>query len=697
MLKSIVAGFALILGAASAALAVESPLRSETERGTVRLIADAAAIAPGDTLTLGLRKEPAPGWHVYWSNPGDSGAKTVFDWTLPGALVPSAPLFPAPERVPFGPIVNYGYKDAVTLTSTVAVPADWPVGRPFPVSLTAEWLICADICVPEDGRFVLEVPTGPSTAADPATIGYFQAAAAAQPRPAPWPVRAQHGRGGPVLSVEAAGLDGGALADAYFFPDAWGQVNHSAPQTLRVTDTGLTLALPAADTPTPPETLSGVLTIVEDTATGPVRLSFAVSADLAGAPLSAAPAVGILATLGLALAGGLLLNLMPCVFPILAMKAVALARGAAHDRRARAMDGLAYSAGVVLSTAALGGAMLAARAGGAAVGWGFHLQDPWVVTGLAYVMVLVALNLSGVFEVGGRLMAAGSAGGARDGVSGSFLTGVLAVIVAAPCTAPFMATAMGAALTLPAAPAVGVFAMLGLGLALPFLLLCLSPALARALPKPGPWMATFKQVLAFPMLAAGAWLLWVLAQQSGPNAVFAALIGMILLAFGAWVWGQAQVRRGWGRPAVAAVAVLAAIGTTRWIEPADQGGATPTVEAPGSEPYSATRLDALVASGTPVFLNLTAAWCVTCQVNERLVFDGADFQAAIADNRFVYMVGDWTNRDPAITAVLDRYGRAGVPLYVAYPADGAAAVLPQVLTADMVFDALGTPAHLAQR
>jgi thiol:disulfide interchange protein len=394
-----------------------------------------------------------------------------------------------------------------------------------------------------------------------------------------------------------------------------------------------------------------------------------------------------------ALIGGLLLNLMPCVFPVLAMKALALVDHAALTPRERVAGGLAYTAGVFVCFLILGAVLLALKAGGAAVGWGFQLQNPALVALLAYVLFIAGLNLSGVFEFGGSFMGVGSSLANRSSIVGSFFTGMLAAVVATPCSAPFMAPAIGVALTQPAAIAMLTFVVLGLGLALPYLLLSFVPAVARALPKPGRWMGTLKQVLAFPMYASAAWMVWVLAQQAGADGVLAVLLGMTAVAFALWLWG---LRGGTGlartlRIATVAIVLLASLGVALRVVP--QRADAPLAHAGElDEPFTAARLDALRAQGKPIFVNLTAAWCITCKVNERLALSGQGFRSALRNGGYTYLKGDWTQQNPEITQVLSSFGRAGVPLYLVFPAHGGqAVVLPQLLTEAAVVQALNGP------
>jgi thiol:disulfide interchange protein DsbD len=393
-----------------------------------------------------------------------------------------------------------------------------------------------------------------------------------------------------------------------------------------------------------------------------------------------------------AILGGLILNFMPCVLPILAMKALAIASHAGKEGREAAREGLAYGAGAILSFAALGGAVIALRASGEALGWGFQLQEPIVVAVFALLMFAVALNLSGVFEVPG--IGAGDALARHGGIAGAFFTGVLAVAVAAPCTAPFMAAALGFALTQNDATALSVFLALGLGFAAPFVAIGLSPRLLRLLPKPGAWMTTLRQLLAFPMYATALWLLWVLSVQSGPGQMVVVLAVALALGFGLWALGVAQSSTRWGRAAgwTAFVLSLSSLALLMpLVDSGHQAEALPSPRGIAAEPYSEARLSALRSQHRAVFVNATAAWCITCMVNEKVAFDDDRVRAAFASGHVAYLVADWTKRDSAVTALLDAHGRSGVPLYLYFPPDGTEAkTLPQVLTPDDVLGAINS-------
>ena len=682
-----------------------------------QLIAQDQGAVPGSTITVALSQKIAKGWHTYWRNPGDSGAATSVIWTLPPGWSAGEFIWPAPHRLPLGPLVNYGFSDEVILPLRIKVPANAKAGQTYKLTGAASFLVCADICIPEDAVLTLDVPVvAASPGPDPQWGAKIAKTVAEAPKPAALTATFTGSPETVKLSVAGAPLAGKDFADAYFYPYDGTVIDHAAAQRIERGAEGLTLTLVsnvAFQMGAPPPRLAGVLALkdaaYEITAApgaapagtsglGPPPGSKTESPGGGGA--RGAP-IGLLVAALFAFGGGLILNLMPCVFPVLSMKAASLAAHAEHPATARA-QGLAFLGGVMVTFLVLAGALIAARAAGEAVGWGFQLQSPAVVAALSLIMLLTALNLSGVFEIGTSVQGLGSGLASRGGLAGAAFTGALAVVVAAPCTAPFMAPALGYALTQPPAVSLIVFAMLGLGMAAPFTLLAFLPKLLARFPRPGPWMETFRRALAFPMYAAAAWLVWVLAQQTDAGGLAKLLAAAVLVALGAWIYGRGQ--SGSNSPkkrltltaAGGAVVLLAAALAVTSPYGGPAAAASPGEAKPGelaSVPYSPEKLAELRDAGTPVFIDFTAAWCITCKVNERTTLARADVIAAFEKTGTVYMVGDWTNRNAEIAAVLDEFGRAGVPLYLVYGAKGQdAVVLPQILTEGVVTKALETAA-----
>jgi thiol:disulfide interchange protein/DsbC/DsbD-like thiol-disulfide interchange protein len=663
----------------------------EAPKVQARLIPETDAVKPGGTLTVALEEDIRSGWHTYWSNPGDAGAPTIIQWTLPPGWRADAIQWSYPQREPVGPLMDYGYEGKPWFLVDLHVPADAAPGE-IHLNAAVSWLVCREVCIPEDTTLGLAVFVDPKPSPpDAVAAEEFAAARAKLPAASPWPMR-YASDGGLRLYVKAPALAGGARpVDAAFFPDEPGEIKDAAPQMLGFAKDGLLLGLQAGDRLAKLHALDGLLVLTSaDKSVQALRVHAVPGAAPA---MQGGAALGIWFALAFAFIGGLVLNVMPCVLPVLAMKALSLASSA--ERGKARGEAFAYSIGAIASFAVFGLLIVGLRAAGVAIGWGFQLQEPVVVAGLALLMFAVGLNLSGLFEV--DAIAAGGALTERGGLIGAFFTGVLAVAVAAPCTAPFMATAIGYGFTQSAPIVLAVFVVLGLGFALPFLLLGLVPALRRLLPKPGTWMLRLKQILALPMYGAALWLFWVLSKQVSTNGLLAmaaavVLVGGSLLAYGKTRQSLDGLRR--AGTLIAAVGLLGAFVALIVIERDAKPDEAVTSRYAGmkAEPYSAARLGALLGARRAVFVDATASWCITCLVNEEAALSRPAVRAAFAKNHIALLIADWTNRDPQITKLLDAHGRSGVPLYLYY-APGAAEplVLPQILTPDIVLQALATP------
>jgi thiol:disulfide interchange protein len=657
------------------------------------LVAEASAIAPGETLWLDLHLHVKPGWHIYWRNPGDSGLPTEIDWHLPSGFSAGSIRWPVPEHFVQNGIGNYGYAGETDLLVPIAIPKDLAAGQAVDLDAEASWLACADICIPGGAKLRLSLPPGTqSSRLDPTVVSLFAAARAKLPVPAPFETRFTVGAHDFRVLVPAGAVNGLSKPAAMFFPFSETLVDAAATPRVDHHADALELVLPKASADTAvPATLDGVLTLRGED--GRER-AFEVSAN----PVLATPPASSIAwwqALLLAFLGGIVLNAMPCVFPILSLKLLSLARHAHGHRAARLLQGLAYTAGVLASFAALGGALIALRSGGAAVGWGFQLQSPVFVAVLAYLLFAMGLNLSGVLAFGASFAGVGERLVENPGLGGTFFTGVLATVVATPCTAPFMGAALGFALIAPSAVAIGIFLALGLGLAAPYLLATLGTGWQRILPKPGAWMDFVKQLLAFPLYGTVAWLIWVLIEQVGPSGAFGALLGLVLIGFAAWIYGQTRLSAWIGRSLGTGLALLggaaAVVLAVSFSGAANDPGLSANGPSRGGlhyESFTTQRLTALEAEGKPVFVNMTASWCVTCLINERVALDSDAVREAFAERGVVPLKGDWTNQNPEITKFLQQFGRSGVPLYLLYSGSGEPVVLPQILTATSVLDAL---------
>lgn len=752
----------LAQGAAAAAVAAVSDWqpspsaqgvsnRVETPHLSAQLIAESSNVPPGAAADLALVFWLRPGWHTYWKNPGDSGEAPRIDWQLPAGAQVGPIRWPYPERIQVGPLANYGYSGRALHLINLRVPADWPPGEPLEVRAQAHWLVCKEACIPEQRDFVLRLdtreaagaaePVGPSdqrggratTPGQPVgdarleeqtRAELFAQAQASLPQPGALPATLRRSADALQLRIGAARLPDQATS-VHFFADEWGLIEHAAPQSWALEGQDLVMTLtPGAAASVAAPTGVLVVTAVDGVSAyqiapsmGPLSPAAPVPAQVATAPPfesngAATTGFGALSlpiALLFAFVGGLILNLMPCVFPVLAIKAFSLAQQGTQGLPARLGQGLAYSAGVLSLFAAIAGLLLVLRAGGASLGWGFQLQSPVFVTLMTYLFLILGLGLSGGLTLGIGLMGLGGAlQGAPPGQRplqmsaqrhlGAFLTGALAALVAAPCTAPFMGAAVGYAIAQPWPVALAVILMLGLGMALPFAALTVSPGLARRLPRPGPWMENLKQFLAFPMFATAAWLLWVLSQQLGPVGLASVLTGMLLLVFGLWLRERSRSGAGLGSRAAALTGlgcVLFALVLALTLAPeppplADGRGQGTEGHSLQAQPFSAERLRQARAAGRPVFVNMTAAWCITCLVNERVALDRAAVAQAFAEHQVRYLKGDWTNRDPVITDYLAQFQRNGVPFYVYYPVNGEPQVLPQVLTESLIVETLSS-------
>ena len=688
---------------------VLSAQQDSTPHSEARLVSDVASVRAGEPFTVGLHVTLDEGWHTYWKNAGDAGNGLLATWSLPNGFAADSFAYPIPERIPYPPLVNYGYNDEVVFLATITPPADLRAGRSVRLTLVAEFLVCEDVCIPAYAERSLELPVrdAPPTASDDAAL--IRRYADRLPiEHTQWTTRAARTDGGFILDVAPPHGWDGSLGGAYFFPADPVLLNHVADQAVGRTATGAyrVRLTESAYLPGEPERIEGILVLPDGTAfdtaghRGLVVSATVADADVAWAaeptePVAAAGqpstagatgGLGFLLAVLFALAGGVILNLMPCVFPILSLKALGFA-GRGGDRAGMRRDGLMFGTGVVITFVAVAGLLMAVRASGAQVGWGYQLQSPAVVAALAALMFVIGLILAGVFELGVSLTRLGGLGGSGEG--SAFLTGVLATVVATPCTAPFMGAAVGAALVRPPVEGLVIFGALGVGMAAPYVALSFWPALARRLPRPGRWMESFKQVLAFPMFAVAIWLVWVFGLQTGMGGAARLLFGLLLLAFAGWLIGRWPApaiapRTRWGTRALAACAVAVALATVVAATNGEKSLPAGADEAAAAEweTWSAAAVEEHRAAGRAVFVDFTAAWCISCQVNERVALETPSVRLAFAERDVALLKADWTRRDADITSALASFGRSGVPLYVYYPADPTAepVVLPALLT-----------------
>jgi len=656
-------------------------------------------VEPGKPVWVGLQLKHQPEWHTYWKNSGDSGLPTQLDWQLPAGIDAGEIAWPTPKKIPIGTLANYGYEKTVLLPVPLTVAPGF-AGNQLDVKLKAAWLVCRKECIPQEGEFGLSIPVRSSTAA---SGQLFKDTFAATPKSLAAGA-SQVEAGAKAIKVSLAGLPAalqgktlalypetaGVIEPAATWQQAWqgavwtAEVPLSGQRSESPASMPLVVALDNAayriDAP-----VKGSWPAPAAAAVVPPALEAALRANASAgaAPTQAgsAPPVGLIAALLGALLGGLVLNLMPCVFPVLAIKVVGFVQ--VKDQATRLTAGLAYTVGVVLSFLALGALLLGLRAAGEQLGWGFQLQNPAVVALLTALFTVLGLNLAGLFEFGNVLPGRLAGWQAKNPTVNAFLSGVLATAIASPCTAPFMGASLGYAVGLPALQALSVFAAIGVGMALPYLAASAIPAVARALPRPGPWMVTFKQLMAFPMFATVAWLVWVLGQQSGVDGAGALLALLVLLALAIW----ALTLRGTARTLLAAFSIaLCALGL--WAigpnitRPVPLASSAPA--AGGWQGWEPGRVDQLAAQGQSVFVDFTAAWCVTCQYNKKTTLSHPDVLADVQSKNVALLRADWTRRDPAVTAALAQLGRSGVPVYVIYKPGRAPVVLSEILSVDDV-------------
>ncbi len=680
----------------------------DTEQAIAELVAGVTSVQPGQTIDVALRLELDPHWHVYWKNPGDTGLAPSVDWDVPDGIKMGELEFAAPEKIITPPdFVSYGYEGEVFFLTKMTVPEDYRLGQTLSLKADASWLACEQMCIPGGAKLALELPvTGDASGPSP----WADALANARENLPKTPDSA-------LLTFEALestisasivwdGFKGIDTESLYFYPEEEGLINSAAAQNFVLTDSTLIVSMQKSEYHEGAvNRLSGVLysaagfpdaggtkTIFLDSAIKPGSMQRASNSANGGS------SIGFAQALLFAFVGGMILNLMPCVFPILSIKVLGFVQQSGEDNKKAFAHGLTFAGGVLASFWLLAGALIALRAGGESLGWGFQLQSPYFVGALLLIMFLLGLSLAGVFEIG--TSAIGLAGKVKgEGYGGSFFSGVLATAVATPCTGPFMGPALGFALTLSAFQSMTVFTFLALGMAAPYVILSSFPKLIEKLPRPGAWMETFKQVMSFPMFATCIWLIWLMGAHVGNDGLIMVLGGLLVVAIGAWVYGR------WSTPvkpvstrrvSTIIAAVIAVLGIWMLMPSEEATSAVAAEEAGGPdkygvvwEPFSPELVAAARQEGKPVFIDFTAKWCLTCKANKAVVFASDEVKNRFDELGVVMVKADWTKRNPVITDALEEFGRSGVPLYVLY--DGKTdtpKILPELLNPGIVLDAL---------
>lgn len=648
---------------------------------TVEMVSLAPAVAPGGTLEVGLVITLEEKWHVYWINAGDSGEPPRINWTLPHGVTAGPMRFPVPTRLPLGPLMDFGYEDEVAFPVLLSV--DKSV-KPGPIHLDAkvDWLVCREVCIPGKAHLGLNLTIDTKAPADPQRVGALGEALGLLPKQLAPGMKATVKGGLKDLVLDVTG--GHSTDDAEFYPFDQEQIANAGEQDVDSLPDGVRIRISRAPELTQlPKQLHGLVKLDDETAyevTAPVTAGEVAKLAAAGSAAGTAQLTTV-AAIGLAFVGGIILNLMPCVFPVLFLKGLSLVQSSTEERGAIRRHGIVYTLGILISFWAIVAALLIVRAGGSEVGWGFQLQSPVFLTILASGIFLFALSLAGLFDIGLSLTSVGGELAQKQGYAGSFFTGVLATVVATPCTAPFMGAAIGFAISQPAWVTFAVFTALAMGLAAPYLLLSFQPAWTRLLPRPGAWMEIFKQVTAVIFFATVVWLTYVYGSLFGATGVYRVsllLMCFLLLTVAGWVLGKWPAR--W-RSSIAAILIGVVALAVPLYQPKDTTLAW--------QPYSQQTLDQARAQGHPVFIDFTAAWCLSCQVNEKVVLKSADVQKEFRDKNVTLLRADWTQYDSEITKQLASVGRSGVPTYVIYPTGAKSAdVLPELLTKDIVLSAL---------
>ena len=647
-----------------------------TGQSSVTLLTESNQVGGEETLLVGLEFNLSPGWHTYWENPGDSGEGASIKWNLPSGFKASTILWPGPKRIPVEPLMTYGYEDKALLLTEIKSPKEF--SNPVKISAKINWLTCKDICIPQEGQVDMTLIKGPKVANQ--FTSKLKEVALTVPKNFPSPYRVSVINEKIFLQFEKEGSRN--ISEAYFFPKEYGLVNYTADQKLERNDNSFSLELSSAEVQLKTNTLKGVLKLKVDG----IKEFYTLDLPLEKNTNNPLVTISLLTAIIFAFLGGIILNAMPCVFPILSIKILSFIEQSQGSKEKLFHHGLVFSAGVLTTFLAVSALLIFLRASGEAIGWGYQLQSPWVVSLLIYLFVVIGIVFMGNIVLGSSFGNLGTLVQNQKDLTSSFFTGVLAVVVASPCTAPFMGPALGLALLQPGLKSIVIFLALGIGFSLPYLILSIYPQLLSKLPKPGEWMQTLKQIMAFPMWASALWLAWVLSSQVDMQSVFAVLLGALLIALGLWLLEKTQnsasiLRR------LTLIFSLGLMIFSIWLLPITSDNNSPNLKNEENA-FSAQKLSSLRSEQRMVFLNFTADWCITCKVNEAIALDQDKVKKVLDEKNIIYLKADWTRKDPEIASMLASYGRTGVPLYLLFPSQGDPIILPELLTEDLLLDFL---------
>tara|TARA_B100000470_G_scaffold181526_1_gene146215 strand:+ start:1103 stop:3115 length:2013 start_codon:yes stop_codon:yes gene_type:complete len=647
-----------------------------TGQSSVTLLTESNQVGGEETLLVGLEFNLSPGWHTYWENPGDSGEGASIKWNLPSGFKASTILWPGPKRIPVEPLMTYGYEDKALLLTEIKSPKEF--SNPVKISAKINWLTCKDICIPQEGQVDMTLIKGPKVANQ--FTSKLKEVALTVPKNFPSPYRVSVINEKIFLQFEKEGSRN--ISEAYFFPKEYGLVNYTADQKLERNDNSFSLELSSAEVQLKTNTLKGVLKLKVDG----IKEFYTLDLPLEKNTNNPLVTISLLTAIIFAFLGGIILNAMPCVFPILSIKILSFIEQSQGSKEKLFHHGLVFSAGVLTTFLAVSALLIFLRASGEAIGWGYQLQSPWVVSLLIYLFVVIGIVFMGNIVLGSSFGNLGTLVQNQKDLTSSFFTGVLAVVVASPCTAPFMGPALGLALLQPGLKSIVIFLALGIGFSLPYLILSIYPQLLSKLPKPGEWMQTLKQIMAFPMWASALWLAWVLSSQVDMQSVFAVLLGALLIALGLWLMEKTQnsasiLRR------LTLIFSLGLMIFSIWLLPITSDNNSPSLKNEENA-FSVQKLNSLRSEQKMVFLNFTADWCITCKVNEAIALNQDKVKKVLDEKNIIYLKADWTRKDPEIASMLASYGRTGVPLYLLFPSQGDPIILPELLTEDLLLDFL---------